>query len=84
MVSETMYEGPIADAVTIQNPLSDDMVYMRKTLIPSLLQVIKENQDYETMRIFEFANIYEKNENELPKQISKIAGLVKKQQVSFS
>ena len=59
------------------------MVYMRRTIIPSLLQVIKENQDYETMSIFEFANIYEKNEKDLPIQITKIAGLVKKQHVSF-
>jgi phenylalanyl-tRNA synthetase beta chain len=84
MVSETMYEGPLDNAVTIQNPLTDDMVYMRKTIIPSLLQIVKENQDYTTMRIFEFANIYEKNGNDLPNQVSKIAGLVHNQQVSFT
>lgn len=60
MVSETLFEGPVSEAVTIQNPLSDDMVYMRRTLIPSLLQVMKENQDYDSIRIFELANVYEK------------------------
>ena len=83
MVSETLYEGKIEDAATVQNPLSDDMVYMRRTITPSLLQVIKENQDYETIRIFELANIYEKNGRDLPNQILKLAGVVHKQKVSF-
>jgi phenylalanyl-tRNA synthetase beta chain len=83
MVSETLYEGPVNDAVTIQNPLSDDMVYMRRTIVPSLLQVVKENQDYETIRIFELANIYEQNGKDLPKQILKLAGLVHRHKVSF-
>jgi len=83
MVSETLYEGPIADAVTIQNPLSDDMVYMRRTLIPSLLQVIKENQDYERVKIFELANVYEKNSKDLPTQQLKLTGIVHKPSTSF-
>ncbi len=83
MVSETLYEGPIEDAVTIQNPLSDDMVYMRRTLIPSLLQIIKENQAYETIKIFELANIYEKNGKDLPKQTMKLAGVIKRPRKSF-
>lgn len=83
MVSETLYEGPLENAVTIQNPLSDDMVYMRRTLIPNLLQVVKENQDYETIQIFELANVYEKNNKDLPKQDLKLAGLVHKPKASF-
>ncbi len=83
MVSETLYEGPIDTAVTIQNPLTDDMVYMRGTLIPSLLQVVKENQDHETIHIFEVANVYEKNGKELPNQILKLGGVVHKQHASF-
>jgi phenylalanyl-tRNA synthetase beta chain len=83
MVSEKLYEGPLVDAVTIQNPLTDDMVYMRCTLIPSLIQVVKENQDYENVRIFELANIYEKAGLDLPKQILKLAGVVHKQKASF-
>lgn len=83
MVSETLYEGPIANAVTIQNPLSDDMVYMRRTLIPSLLQVVKENQDYEVTKIFELANVYETNGKNLPTQQLQLAGVIKKPKVSF-
>lgn len=83
MVSETLYEGPIENAVTIQNPLSDEMVYMRKTLIPSLLQVIKENQDHEAIQIFELANIYEKNGKDLPKQSLQLGGVMRKPQARF-
>jgi len=83
MVSEVLYEGPIDNAVTIENPLTDDMVYMRRTLIPSLLQVIKENQDHEIIKLFELANIYEKNNEELPKQSLKLAGVIHKPNASF-
>ena len=83
MVSETLYEGPLDTAVTIQNPLSDDMVYMRRTLIPSLLKVIKENQDHEIIQIFELANIYEKNGKDLPKQLLKLGGVISKPHASF-
>jgi len=83
MVSETLYEGPVENAVTIQNPLSDDMVYMRSTLIPSLLKVVKENQDHEIIQIFELANIYEKNGKDLPKQLLKLGGVIHKPHASF-
>ena len=83
MVSERLYEGPIEKAVTIQNPLSDDMIYMRRTLVPSLLQIIKGNQDYDVINIFELANIYEENGKGLPKQIVKLAGIVHKPHVTF-
>ncbi|MGI8419880.1 MAG: phenylalanine--tRNA ligase subunit beta [Candidatus Levyibacteriota bacterium] len=83
MVSKTLYEGPIADAVTIANQLSDDMVYMRRTLIPSLLQVVKENQDHEVIKLFELANIYEQDGKHLPQQTMKLAGLIHKPKASF-
>jgi len=59
-------------------------VYMRRTIVPSLLQVVKDNQDYERIRLFELANIYEKNGKDLPKQELKLAGLIKQQKASFS
>ncbi len=83
MVSEAMYEGRIDNAITIQNPLTEDMVYMRRTIIPSLLQVVKKNQKHETIKIFELANVYEKNGKDLPKQNLKLAGLTQKPKVSF-
>ncbi len=83
MVSENLYEGDLSDAVTIKNPLNEEFVYMRKTLIPSLLKVAKENKTHENISIFEIANIYEKNGDNLPKEILKLAGIIKKKKLSF-
>lgn len=82
-VSEEMYEGPIDDAVTIQNPLGTDFVYMRRTLIPSLLKVIAENKNRDVMEIFEISNVYLKKEDGLPLEKRKLAGVVKKPEASF-
>jgi phenylalanyl-tRNA synthetase beta chain len=82
-VSETLLEGPIEEAVTIKNPLDEDHVYMRKTLVPSLLQVIDENKAYKTIKIFEIANIYRKNGTGLPKETRMFAGILKKPNASF-
>jgi phenylalanyl-tRNA synthetase beta chain len=43
----------------IQNPLSEDFVVMRTTLLPSLLQIASENREREKeIRLFEIANVY--------------------------
>ncbi len=60
MVSEELYEGPPEQAVTIANPLSVDMMYLRRTLVPSLLQVVAENKTTDTLKIFEITNVYHK------------------------
>ncbi len=83
MVSEEMLECPINDAVEIANPLTEDMVYMRKTIIPSLIAVIKENTIKEEIKIFEIANVYEKVKNNLPKETQHLAGIIKKRDVTF-
>ncbi len=83
MVSENLYEGPLENAVTIKNPLSEDMVYMRRTLVPSLLQVIHKNKNVDKIKIFEIANIYEKRQNNLPDERLIFAGIVKKAKNSF-
>lgn len=82
-VSETLFEGPLEEAVTIKNPLDEDRIYMRRTLVPSLLQVIEENKAYKTIHIFEIANVYEKNGKGLPKEIRMFAGVLKKPRSSF-
>ncbi len=83
MVGENLFEGELSEAVTIQNPLTEDMVYMRKTLIPNLLQVIHENKTREEIKIFEIANIYRKQINSLPHEKLHLAGIMKKPNVSF-
>ncbi len=83
MVSEELLEVAPEEAVTIQNPLNEDMVYMRTTLIPSLLQAVKENKNRQTLSLFEIAKVYLKQENNLPKEILHLAGVIKKDNVSF-
>ncbi len=82
-VSEDLYEGPLTDAITLANPLTEDMVYMRRTLIPSILQVLKENKAHDTLSLFEIANVYEKNGTNLPIETRMIAGIMRKPKASF-
>jgi len=43
----------------LTNPLTQELVYMRPSLIPSILQIIAQNQAHvEKIKIFELANIY--------------------------
>lgn len=83
MVSEDLLEGPTSDALEVANPLNEDLLYMRTTLIPSLLKVISDNSTREKVKIFEIANTYQKSKGDLPKEITRLAGIVKKQNISF-
>ncbi len=83
MVSSDLLEGPEEEAVTIQNPLTQDFVYMRRNLIPSLLKVVSENKKHHEIKIFELAKVYLKEGNGLPKEQSMLAGVIKKQNASF-
>jgi phenylalanyl-tRNA synthetase beta chain len=83
LVSEDMLEGPTSEAVALKNPLSTDMVYLRKTLIPSLLQTVHENRARDEIRIFEIANVYHKRKGGLPDEIQMLAGVVKKEKITF-
>jgi len=82
-VSESLFEGPLEDAVTIENPLNEDFVYMRNSLIPSLLKVVSDNKSYETLKIFEIANVYIKKSNSLPSEILTLSGILKQPNASF-
>jgi phenylalanyl-tRNA synthetase beta chain len=81
-VPENMFEGPTEDSVFVTNPLNEDFVYMRNTLIPSLLKVVSENKKYEKIKIFEIANIYLRT-SDLPSEILTLSGIVKKSNASF-
>lgn len=82
-VSSNLYEGPPEEAVVVQNPLSEEFVYMRKTLVPSLLEVVKNNKSFDEVKIFEIANVYHKQSGKLPQEVSTLAGVIKKKDVSF-
>lgn len=52
----------------LQNPLTDDRVYLRRSLLPSLSEVIKENSQTESLSVFELAHTYQPQKEKLPKQ----------------
>ncbi len=83
MVSQELFEGPLEEAVEITNPLSEEWMYMRKTLVPSLLRVASENKNLEVIKIFEIANVYNKRSNNLPEEALTFAGVIKKEKVTF-
>lgn len=83
LVSSELYEGNLNDAVTIQNPLNEEMLYMRRTLVPSLLQVARDNSSREEFSIFEIANVYLKKVRNLPDERLTLAGIIKRQKIDF-
>lgn len=50
----------------LANPLTDDMVYLRQSLIPSHLEVVEKNKSRGEVSIFEMANIYLPQTDDLP------------------
>lgn len=57
------------DAVELANPLTDLWQFMRPTLIPSLLEVIAQNQNLKKdLKIFEVAKTYISQKRDLPRQ----------------
>ncbi|HKY73789.1 MAG TPA: phenylalanine--tRNA ligase subunit beta, partial [Patescibacteria group bacterium] len=50
------------------NPLNDDHVYLRQSLVPSHKEVIEKNKHLESISIFEIANVYTPRENDLPEE----------------
>ncbi len=82
LVSEDLFDGPIDKAVKLKNPLTEDMEYLRNSLVPSLLQVVENNKSREVVKIFELANIYQKTDS-LPNEKLTLSGVLKRKDVSF-
>ncbi len=69
MVSEALAEQSgkaVAQHLKLQNPLTEDRVYLRQSLIPSLVEALEANPLEETLSVFELANIYLPKQNDLP------------------
>jgi len=64
--------------IEIQNPLSQDLVYMRPSLIPSLLVVVNKNfGQEEKIKIFEMAHVYlPKKKTQLPEEKMMLTGVL--------
>ena len=74
LVSKELYEKAKIDidpSLKLANPLSSEHEYLRRSLIPNLLQNLKDNQDHqkEPISIFELANIYlPRGQKDLPEE----------------
>lgn len=82
LISEKMlldFDRKKGGHLKIANPLTDEWVYLRKSLFEGLLQVISKNQArYPKIKIFEIANIYKsRGNNELPEERLKLAAMFK-------
>lgn len=72
-VSEDIYKKAGYDpsvCLHATNPLTEEFKFMRTSLLPSLLQIVAENQDrYKEQRLFEVQNVYYRKNggwNDLP------------------
>ncbi|MGD9129894.1 MAG: phenylalanine--tRNA ligase subunit beta [Candidatus Woesebacteria bacterium] len=52
----------------LANPLTEDKVYLRRSLIPSLIEAIEYNQQRKKMSAFELANVYHPQTDNLPNE----------------
>ncbi len=71
MVSEdiaTQSGLPLTEHVKITNPLTDDRVYLRRSLLPSLSQVYITSQWQNVRGVFELAYTYQPASGRLPQQ----------------
>ncbi len=57
---------PSTAHLKLQNPLTDDRVYLRHSLIPSLIEVLDANPQRPSLGIFEIAHVYHPQPNNLP------------------
>lgn len=60
----------ITQHLQLQNPLTDDKVYLRRSLLPSLEEIIEHNSQQKTLSVFEIANTYSpRGDNKLPNEL---------------
>jgi len=61
----------IDDIIKVVNPISDDLAYLRETLIPSLINAVIYNhrRDIDTVPLYEIANVYYKDKNRFSEEM---------------
>ncbi len=63
------YKIPLDAASKLENPLTDEWVYMRPTLVPSMLTVIEENQRrFEAAALFELNHVHHPRKGDIPSE----------------
>ncbi|GIK83567.1 MAG: phenylalanine--tRNA ligase beta subunit [Patescibacteria group bacterium] len=70
MVSEqiALQTDSLENHLKLQNPLTDDRIYLRKSLIPSLNEILDQNSHISDLSVFEIANVYLPKKNDLPNE----------------
>lgn len=80
LVSRTILEKfnlNTKQGLKLLNPLSEEFEYLRPSLIPGLLAMIKENQERAAAgQVFEISKVYQPEKNNLPKEESWVAAAV--------
>ncbi len=54
------------DHLKLQNPLTDDHIYLRRSLVPSLIEVVSMTSTPKPASVFEIANVYHPQEHDVP------------------
>jgi len=76
MISKSMIEDgelKVEDHLRLSNSISEDIEYLRISLLPSLEKNIKENQGKkDVLRLFEIGKVYLAKKGELPNEIYKV------------
>lgn len=80
MISKKLLEScgfNTSGTLKIQNPLNEDLVYMRSSLLPSLLLTYQKNQNLESdIRLFEMSNVYLPQKSDLPIEQMRLCGIL--------
>lgn len=63
---------PVEDHLALSNPLLTDNTHLRRSLIPSLQTVLAENPQAADLSVFELANIYHPQDENLPAETMKL------------
>jgi phenylalanyl-tRNA synthetase beta chain len=62
----------------LQNPLKEENTYLRRSILPSLLTIIKDHPQSSDWQLFEIASLYQPRKNDLPLQESYLTMLSQK------
>ncbi len=62
----------LIDHLKLANPLKEETTYLRRSLIPSLIEIISTNPTKKQMSVFEIAYVYNPQKNNLPEQKLKL------------
>jgi len=77
MVPKDLASEPLSSIITLKNPLDEQHLYMRTNLIGSLKGIIEENKKSDRIMAFEMSNVYIKQKKGLPKEVLKLAVIMK-------